>query len=126
MRRHTESDNLVILAVLIKLRCSVALVAVKDEQSVRSSCARLSMSIKVLYPVKAKLVGSPPIVANTKYPVRLEVLIPARLVEFSFQDHKGWKTPARRANTLNCCYPLSIAWLNKSCSTYCVRASDNL
>jgi hypothetical protein len=31
VRRYTESDNLVILAVLIKIRCSVALVAVKDE-----------------------------------------------------------------------------------------------
>jgi hypothetical protein len=42
------------------------------------------MSIKVLYLVKAKLVSSLPIVANTKYLVRLEVLILASLVELSF------------------------------------------
>jgi hypothetical protein len=29
--------------------------------------------------------------------VRREVLIPAGLVEFSFQDYKGWKTPTTAA-----------------------------
>jgi hypothetical protein len=66
------------------------------------------MSVETLYPVKAKLVGSPSIVTKTKYPVRLEVLIPAGLVELCFQNHKGLKTLARRANTLNCCHELSI------------------
>jgi hypothetical protein len=84
------------------------------------------MSVEVLYPVKAKVVGSLPIVAKIQYPVRLEVLIPAGLVELSFQDHKEWKTPARCTNILNCYHPLLIAWLNKSCPTYCIRASDNL
>jgi hypothetical protein len=104
----------------------MALMAIKDEYSVRSSCARLCMSFEVLCFVEAKLVGSPSIVTKTKYPVKLEVLIPAGLVELSFQDHKGWKAPARCANTLNCCHSRSIAWLNKSCSTYCVSASDNI
>ena len=38
MQWHTKGDNLVISAVLVKLRCTVAAVTVKDKQSVRSSC----------------------------------------------------------------------------------------
>jgi hypothetical protein len=38
VRRHAESDNFVVLAELIKLRRSMAVVAVKDKQSPRSCC----------------------------------------------------------------------------------------
>jgi hypothetical protein len=33
---HTKSDNLVVSAVLVKLRRSVAAVAIKDEQAIGS------------------------------------------------------------------------------------------
>jgi hypothetical protein len=38
VRRHAESDNSVLYAVLVELRCNVAAVAINDKQSVRSSC----------------------------------------------------------------------------------------
>lgn len=126
MRRHTEGDSLVVLAELIKLWCSVALVAVKDKQPVRPSSVRFCMYVEVLNPLKAKLVGCPSIVTNTDNPVRRDILIPAGLVELSFQDYKGWKTPAGRVNTLSYCHPLSITWINSSCSANSVRAGNNL
>ena len=48
MRRHAETNNLVLCIVLVKLRRSMAAVAVKDEQAVDTSCTRRSLSIKVL------------------------------------------------------------------------------
>jgi hypothetical protein len=47
------------------------------------------------------------------------------LVELASQDHEGWQTPARRVNTLDRCYPLSVTWLYDSRSTNRVSASDN-
>ena len=48
MRRYVETNNLMFCTVLVKLRCSMAAVAVKDEQAVDTSCMRRSLSIKVL------------------------------------------------------------------------------
>jgi hypothetical protein len=67
------------------------------------------MSIKVLYLFKAKLIYCLSIITKRDYLVRREVFILAGLVKLSFQDHKGWKTPARRADTLNCGHLLSVA-----------------
>jgi hypothetical protein len=83
VRRHAESDNLVILAKLIKLWCSIALMTVKDEKSVRALCTGLCVSVEVLHPLKAKLVGCPSIVAESDCPLWWEVLIPASLVELA-------------------------------------------
>jgi hypothetical protein len=59
----------------------VAVVAVKDEQSVRALCTRLYLSVEVLHPLKAKLIGCPSNVAESDYPVWWEVLVPASLME---------------------------------------------
>ena len=48
MRRHAETNNLILCTVLAKLRRSMAAVAVKDKQVVDTSCTRRSLSIKVL------------------------------------------------------------------------------
>ena len=48
MRRHAKTNNLILCTVLVKLRRSIAAVAVKDEQAVDTSCIRRSLSIKVL------------------------------------------------------------------------------
>ena len=48
VRRHAETNNLVLCTVLVKLRRSMAAVAVKDEQAVDTSYTRRSLSIKVL------------------------------------------------------------------------------
>jgi hypothetical protein len=54
------------------------------------------------------------------------VLIPAGLVELARQDHERRKTPARRVDTLDSRDLVSITWLYSDCSTYGVRARDNL
>jgi hypothetical protein len=48
MSRHAETDDLIILVVLIKLRCCVATVAIYNEESIRAYCTRLRMSVEVL------------------------------------------------------------------------------
>lgn len=65
VRRHVEGDNLVILAELIKLWRCVAAMSIKDKQSIRPCCTRLRVSVKVLYPLKAKLVSCPSIIAES-------------------------------------------------------------
>ena len=48
VRWHTESDDLVLCAVLVELRRSVAAVAVKDKKTVDSTRTRRCMSVEVL------------------------------------------------------------------------------
>jgi hypothetical protein len=126
VRWHTESDNLVLRTELIKLRCTVTAITIKDQQSIRACCTRLCVSVKVLYLVKAKFIVCLAVVTNCKHLVVWEALILAGLVEYTRQDHEQWEAPTRRINTLNCCYLVAIAWLNDSCSTNTVRVSDNL
>ena len=80
MCRHTETNNLVLCTVLVKLRRSMAVVAVDDKQAVDPSCTRRSMFIKVLQPEQTKLVSCPAVVAYCKYPVSRHITIPAGLV----------------------------------------------
>jgi hypothetical protein len=80
------------------------------------------MSVEMLYPLIAKSIVCPAIVTHSDSPVRWEVLIPAGLVELTREDHKQWDTPARRVNTLDRRYPLTITWLNNSRSANRVRA----
>ena len=48
MRRYADSDNLVLLAVLLEIKRVVALVAVDNEQSYSSKSTLLCMGVKVL------------------------------------------------------------------------------
>ena len=48
MGRHTDSDNLLLLAVLLEFKGVVALIAVDNKQLVPSNCTLLCMGIKVL------------------------------------------------------------------------------
>jgi hypothetical protein len=61
----------------------VAAVAIKDKQLVCPCCTSLSMPMEVLYPLKAKFISRPAVVANSDSPVRWEALILASLVELS-------------------------------------------
>jgi hypothetical protein len=126
VRWHTESDNLVLRTELIKLRYTVTAITIKDQQSIRACCTRLYVSVEVLYPVKAEFIVCPAVITNCKHPVVWEALIPAGLVEYTRQDHERWEAPTRRIDTLNCCHPVAIAWLNDSYSTNTVRVGDNL
>jgi hypothetical protein len=48
MRRHAESDNLVLLAVLLEFERVVALVAIDNKQTILSNSRPLCMPIEVL------------------------------------------------------------------------------
>jgi hypothetical protein len=54
--RHTDSDNLVLLAVLLESEQVVALMAVNCEQAVGANYPLLCMLIKVLQPLQTKLI----------------------------------------------------------------------
>ena len=56
IRWHVESNNLVLCAIMVELWRSVATMAVKDKKPIDSSCTRRCMLIKVLYPLKTKLI----------------------------------------------------------------------
>ena len=62
VRWHAESDNLVLCTELIKLRRSVAAVAVKDKETIYSTRTRRCMSIEVPHPLNAELICCPAIV----------------------------------------------------------------
>jgi hypothetical protein len=59
---HIESDNVILCAVLVKLRRRMAAVAVKDKETIDSARTRRCMSIKVPFPLNAKLICCPAIV----------------------------------------------------------------
>jgi hypothetical protein len=48
VRRHAESNNLILLAVLLKFKRVVALVAVNNEQAYSSKSTSFCMRVKVL------------------------------------------------------------------------------
>ena len=57
MRRHIETDNIIFYTVLVKLRRSVAAVAVQDKKIINSYYIRLYIFIKVLQLLKSKLIS---------------------------------------------------------------------
>jgi Holliday junction resolvase RusA-like endonuclease len=56
---HAESNNLVLLAVVLEFYQAVALMAVDNEQPICPSRGRLRMSVKVLKPRQRDVVISP-------------------------------------------------------------------
>jgi hypothetical protein len=48
VRRHVESNNLIIFAVILKLQQVIALIAVNNKQLVAANYSLLCMPIKVL------------------------------------------------------------------------------
>ena len=126
MRRHTETNNLVLCTVLVKLRRSVATVAVEDKQTIDSCCTRRCVPVQVLQPLKSKLISRPAIVTQRDHPVSRQTAIPARLVELSRQDDNRWDRPARRINSFNYCYLVIIARLYNNYLTNSIRACNNL
>ena len=61
MSWHKESDDLVLCAVLIELRRSVAAMAVQDKKPIDSMRTRRCMPVEVLYPLYAELICRPAI-----------------------------------------------------------------
>lgn len=61
MRMHAESNNVVVLAVLLNLERVLALVAVDNEQPILSNTTPLCMLVKVLQILETKLLHCPAI-----------------------------------------------------------------
>jgi hypothetical protein len=56
VRRHAESNNLVILAVLLEFKRVIALIAINNKQLMYANNSSLYMLIKVLQLLQAKLI----------------------------------------------------------------------
>jgi hypothetical protein len=56
VRRHIKSNNVILYAVLVKLRRRIAAVAVKDKEAIGSTCTRRRITVKVLNLFNTKLV----------------------------------------------------------------------
>ena len=67
MRRYIERNNLIRSIELIKFRCCVATVAIKNKEVVDSLRIRLRILIKMLNPFIPKLIYSLAIIANSEY-----------------------------------------------------------
>jgi hypothetical protein len=67
--RHTESDNLILLVVLLEIKRVVALMAVDNKQAMLPNSTPLCMFVKMLQPLKAKLICCLAILRDTNKPV---------------------------------------------------------
>jgi hypothetical protein len=57
VRRHTDSNNIILLIVLLEYKRVVALIAIKYKQLMRTNSAPLYIFIKVLWLLQTKLVN---------------------------------------------------------------------
>jgi hypothetical protein len=75
------------------------------------------MPVKVLQPVKTKLISSPAVFRDADYSVLRQgiVLVLVRLVVAGFEDDVGQNRPSRSITALDNCHPLPVAWLNLLC-----------
>jgi hypothetical protein len=64
VRRHAESNNLVLLTVLLEFERVVALVAVDKEQLILPNSASLCMRVKVFQPLQTKLICCPTVLRD--------------------------------------------------------------
>jgi hypothetical protein len=69
VRRHAESNNLVLLAVLLEFERVVTLVAVDNKQTILSNSMLLCMPVKMLQLLKTKVVRSPAVLGDCDNPV---------------------------------------------------------
>ena len=91
MRRHANSYNLVLLAVLLECEQVVALMAVNRKQLVAANYPLLCMLIKVLQPLQTKLICRPAVLRDCNNLVlgQILLLVPGREVIAALEDNKG-------------------------------------
>jgi hypothetical protein len=89
--RHAESNNLVLLTVLLEIEQVVALMAVNNEQLISAYNSPFCMLIKVLQPLQAKLICCPAVLRDYNNPVvwRTALLVPGREIVLALEDDKG-------------------------------------
>jgi hypothetical protein len=64
VRRHTESNNLVLLTVLLEFEQVVALIAVNKEQLILSNSTSLCIRVKVFQLLQTKLIYYPTVLRD--------------------------------------------------------------
>jgi hypothetical protein len=91
VRRHAESDNLIILTVLLEFKQFVALMAVNNKQPMGANNSSLCILIKVLQPLQAELIYYLAVLRNSNNPIvrRAALLILSREVVLALEDNKG-------------------------------------
>ena len=114
MRRHTQGDSFVFLAVLVEINLVVTLMAVQNEQLIAANSALLCVLVKVLQPLQTKLVVCPAIPRDvdnlvTRY---TQLLLPGREVVLALEDDEGWYSPPYRVDAFNNTSPLLVALLH--------------
>ena len=75
MWRHTERDDVVLLAVELEFGRVVVLVAIEDQQPVSAFCTRCCIEVEVLDPIQAHYIGGPAVVDGRDAPVGWEVAL---------------------------------------------------
>jgi hypothetical protein len=72
------------------------------------------MRVKVLPPVKTKLVSSPAVLRDSNHPVLRQIFLFVLACEVvgALEDDKGRNSPPFSINAVNNCCPLPIAWLD--------------
>jgi hypothetical protein len=122
VRRHADSNNLILLAVLLECKRVVALMAVDNEEPMSTYNSPLCMLIKVLQLLQPKLVCSLAVLRDCDNLVlgQILLLILGREVIAAFEDNEGWNSLPCRVDALDDCCLLSIALL------YCLWLSLSL
>jgi hypothetical protein len=69
VRRHTDSNNLILLTVLLECERVVALIAVDNKEPISAYNPLLYMLIKVLQPLQPKLIYRPAVLRDYNNPV---------------------------------------------------------
>ena len=117
VRRHTEKNNILLLAKILKFDGAVALMAVDNQQSIPTHSMPLCMGIKVLQPGKSKLIIRPAIRTDFKNPVGRQIFKPDVDKHLARKDDEGWYLLTGRAYALDRSNPLPVAWLYPLLST---------
>ena len=117
MRRHTERDDVVLLAMELELGRVVAFVAVEDQQPVFAFRSRRRMVVEVLDPIQAYRIGSPAIVGGCDTPVGWEVAlgVPVGEVVLRSQDDERRDGPAEGIDALDNRCLFAVARLGQLC-----------
>jgi hypothetical protein len=126
VRRHVESDNLVILAVLLEFERFVALMAVNNKQLMRANNSSLCMLIKVLQLLQAELICCLAVLRNSNNLIvrRAALLILSREVVLALEDNEGWDCLTYRVDALDHRCLLSITLLYRLWPSSALRSSD--
>jgi hypothetical protein len=127
MRRHTERDDVVLLAMELEFGRVVALVAVKDQQPVLALCSSRRMVVEVLDPIQANGIGSPAIVGSRDTPIGQEIAlgIPVGEVVLRGQDNEWRDGSAKCIDALDYRCPFAVARLGQLRRATAIRGCNH-